>query len=254
MNLLITGGAGFIGSNFVHHMMAKHKDIRITVVDNLTYAGDISNLNPYLTDSRLRFVKGSINDKELIEDLIIDVNYLINFASESHVDRSIQDASPFVKTNVDGVRTMLDVVKNNRSVEFIQISTDEVYGASTNDEYKVEEDRLSPGNPYAASKASAEMFVQSYINTFKINAKIVRLTNNYGPRQNKEKLIPKAINNIINGDIVPIYGSGEQARDWIYVVDSCRAIESIMFNGEMDSIYNISTMVTHTNNEIHCPR
>jgi len=250
MHLLITGGAGFIGSNFVHYMMDKHKDIEITVVDKLTYAGNIGNLNPLLTDSRLRFVKGSINDKELIEELVTDVDYLINFASESHVDRSIQDASPFIKTNVDGVRNMLDVIKNNKKVEFIQISTDEVYGASIDDEYKFEKDCLCPGNPYSASKASAEMFVQSYINTFGIQAKIVRLTNNSGPRQNKEKLIPKTINNFISGDIVPIYGTGEQSRDWIYVDDSCCAIEKVLFKGKTGSVYNISTMIIHTNNEI----
>lgn len=250
MHILITGGAGFIGSNFVHYLCKINKSIKITIVDKLTYAGNLDNLNPLLSDSRIRFIKGSINDWSLFEKLSKEIDCIVNFASESHVDRSIEDASLFLESNVKGVMNLLEVVRIKKNITLVQISTDEVYGASLNCDFKNENDILKPGNPYAASKAAAEMFIQSYKNTFNIQTKIIRMTNNFGPRQHIEKFVPKVITNLINGIDVPIYGTGKQERDWLYVFDSCAAIEKVINLGHNGEIYNVSTMKTKTNIDI----
>lgn len=250
MGILVTGGAGFIGSNFVHHLLNNYSELEVVVIDKLTYAGNLKNLDPLLENPRLRFIEGCISDYDLINPLIESIDFIVNFASESHVDTSISNPLIFAKTNVEGVLNLLEIVVRNKKCCFIQISTDEVYGASNDGDFKKEDSLLKPGNPYAASKASAEMFVLAYANTHKINYKILRLTNNYGPRQHPEKLIPKTITHSINNKKIPLYGAGLQERDWLYVDDSCRAIEKVMFEGKVNEIYNVSTETTKRNIEV----
>ena len=254
---LLTGCAGFIGSNFVYYMLEKYKDIRLVNVDKLTYAGNLENLNDIKDDSRHIFVKGDIGDKELIENLFkeYDFDYVVNFAAESHVDRSISDPEIFVKTNVLGTVNLLQRAKDawykdgkwKEGKKYLQVSTDEVYGALGKDGYFLETTPLDPHSPYSSSKASADLFVKAFYDTYKMPINITRCSNNYGPYQFPEKLIPLMINNVKHHEQLPVYGDGLQIRDWLYVKDHCKAIDMVINGGKIGEVYNIGGHNERTN-------
>lgn len=248
MRLLVTGGAGFIGSNFVHHLLDT-TDHRVVTLDSLTYAGDTRNLSEVLTDEHHRFVEGDIRDEELVDELVSESDAIINFAAESHVDRSIEDAEPFVSTNIDGTRTLLDAAVTHDVDRFVQISTDEVYG--TIDSGSVSEDApLDPRNPYSATKAGADLLALSYYTTHDLPVLITRSSNNYGPRQHREKLIPKFITRAAAGEKLPVYGDGSNVREWMYVEDNCRAIMTVLAEGQPGEVYNVGSDMELTNLEV----
>ncbi|MCR3759856.1 dTDP-glucose 4,6-dehydratase [Clostridium felsineum] len=254
---LVTGGAGFIGSNFVHYMLEKYKDIKIINVDKLTYAGNLENLKGCEQNPNYVFVQADICDKEAIENIFksYDVDYVVNFAAESHVDRSIKMPEVFVQTNVLGTVNLLNIAKNNWETEngfkegkkYLQISTDEVYGSLGKDGFFTETTPLNPHSPYSASKASADMIVQAYFDTFKMPINITRCSNNYGPYQFPEKLIPLLINNCLNKNELPVYGDGMNIRDWLYVEDHCKAIDMVLNEGELGRVYNVGGHNERTN-------
>ena len=248
MRILVTGGAGFIGSNFVHHLLEETDD-EVLTLDALTYAGSKQNLDSVLEHPRHEFVEGDICNREIVEEVIDDLDIIVNFAAESHVDRSIQSAEPFVSTNVQGTQTLLDAARDADIQRFVQISTDEVYGETTHGTFS-EDDRLNPRNPYAATKASADLLVQSYQTTYGIPTLITRSSNNFGPRQHREKLIPKFLQRAQEGEPLPVYGDGSNVREWIYVTDNCRAIETVLRDGEPGEIYNIGSGVELKNIEV----
>ena len=237
MKLLVTGGLGFIGSNFILKML-EHTDIQIINIDAEFYGSDHRNLSKIKDSQRYNFVKGNIANKKFMNEQIAKCDAVVNFAAESFVDRSINDANPFLVSNIRGAFTILDIItKQNKRM--IQISTDEVYGSLSNDT-AVEESKLNPSNPYAATKASAELLIKSYITTFGSDVIITRCTNNFGPRQFIEKLIPKTIILANQNKKIPIYGNGKNIRDWIYVDDHCEAVSLALFNGKSGESYNIS--------------
>jgi dTDP-glucose 4,6-dehydratase len=248
-NYLITGGAGFIGSHFVKLLMTKEPQANIFVLDKLTYAGNLDRINQVIVQDNITFVQGDICNKALVHQVIEDnkINKIINFAAESHVDKSIQGQQEFINTNVLGVQILLSVSKeiwsqkNIQEALFIQISTDEVYGSCSRERQEVftEESPLKPQNPYAATKASAEHLVEAFKNTFNYPAIIVRSSNNYGVDQNKEKFIPMIINKLLEKQPITIYGDGLNKRNWLHVKDNCRAIYKIMTAGQLGEIYNI---------------
>lgn len=240
MKFLITGGAGFIGSNFIHYMLDKYPDYQIINYDKLTYAGNTENLESIQNLNNYTFIKGDINNRELLEyvDDSYNIDVIVNFAAESHVDRSIKNSSDFVKTNIVGTQTLLDVARKN-NLRFIQISTDEVYGSLGPIGYFSEETPLSPNSPYSASKASADLIVRSYHETFGLNTNITRCSNNYGPFQFPEKLIPLMIINALEGKPLPVYGNGKNIRDWLHVKDHCSAIDLVIHKGKPGEVYNI---------------
>lgn len=240
MRLLVTGGAGFIGSNFIHYMLDKYPEYQIINYDKLTYAGNLENLEIIQDCDRYTFIKGDISNKELLEYVVNSyaIDTIVNFAAESHVDRSIKNSSEFVITNVLGTQTLLDVARNN-NLRFIQISTDEVYGTLGATGYFTEQTPLSPNSPYSASKASADMLVRSYHETFALNTNITRCSNNYGPYQFPEKLIPLMIINALKGKPLPVYGDGKNIRDWLHVKDHCSAIDLVIHKGIPGEVYNI---------------
>lgn len=239
MKLLVTGGYGFIGSNFIRYMLEKYPDAQIINVDNLSYGSNFKNLSGVNTE-RYKFVKGDIADYTLIQRLVEDVDAIVNFAAETHVDRSIADPHLFFRSNVDGVLSILEAVRKARkSVRIIQISTDEVYGEILDGSFK-ESDRLNPSSPYSATKAAADMICLAYHRTFNLDIVIARPTNNFGPYQFPEKLIPKTIIRVKLGQKVPIYGTGKNVRDWLYVMDTCEAIDLLLKGGGSGEIYNIS--------------
>ena len=238
MRLLITGGCGFIGSNFIRYLFSKYKDIRVINLDKLTYCGNPDNLSDLSGDIRYEFVKGDICDGSLVTDLVKDVDYVINFAAETHVDRSIKYPDDFIKTNIFGVKTMLEAARKANLTRFIQISTDEVYGDIV-DGFSSEEDRLDPKSPYAATKASGDLLALSYFKTYKLPVTVVRSSNNFGPFQYPEKLIPLFITNLLDDLKVPVYGQGDNIRDWLYVEDNCKGIDEVLRKGESGQIYNI---------------
>jgi dTDP-glucose 4,6-dehydratase len=264
--LLITGGAGFIGSNFVHIMLMKHMDYNIVNLDLLTYCGNLENLQDVEGNPRYAFVKGDIRDRELVDKLFANYNfdYVVNFAAESHVDRSITDPEVFLTTNVLGTQVLLDACKKHWSLEpdnkycrdyrngvkFQQVSTDEVYGALGKTGLFVEAMPLLPNSPYSAAKASADMFVRAYHETFGLPVNTTRCSNNYGPYQFPEKLIPLMINNCLQNKILPVYGDGLQIRDWLYVDDHCEAIDTVLHKGVVGEIYNIGGNNERTNLDI----
>ncbi|RLI99320.1 MAG: dTDP-glucose 4,6-dehydratase [Candidatus Aenigmatarchaeota archaeon] len=244
MHILVTGGLGFIGSNFVRYIIDKVD--KVYVIDAMKFGSNPNNLK----DLDYEFILGDICDYKLMSDLIKKVNVIINFAAETHVDRSISNPFSFIQNNIIGTYTILEAIrKNNKDIKFIHISTDEVYGDIKEGSFK-EDDRLKPSSPYSASKASSDMFVLSYVRTYKINALILRCTNNYGPYQFPEKLIPKSIIRILMDMKIPIYGSGKNIRDWIYVEDHCEAIKLLMDKGKIGEIYNISSGEEKTNLEV----
>lgn len=239
MEILVTGGAGFIGSNFVRHLLSE-TDADVTTLDALTYAGTIENLDGVLDHPRHEFVEGDIRDEETVVELVEDADVVVNFAAESHVDRAIGDARQFVETNVQGTRTLLDAARREGVRRFVQISTDEVYGETLTGKF-TESDRLNPRNPYSATKASADMLAYSYHATHDLPVVITRASNNYGPHQHQEKLIPKLITNALRGEPLPIYGDGTNVREWIHVDDHCRAIAFLLTEGEPGEIYNVGS-------------
>ena len=248
---LITGCAGFIGSNFVHYMLNKYEDILLVNLDKLTYAGNLENLKDVLDDKRHVFVQGDICDKELVSELFnkYDFDYVINFAAESHVDRSIMNPEIFVETNVLGTVNLLQRCNDawydatNKTwkdgKKFLQVSTDEVYGALGKEGYFMETTPLSPHSPYSSSKASADHFVMAFHDTYGMPINITRCSNNYGPYHFPEKLIPLMIANTLNNKKLPVYGTGENVRDWLYVEDHCKAIDLIIHKGRVGEVYNI---------------
>jgi dTDP-glucose 4,6-dehydratase len=252
LELLVTGAAGFIGSNFVR--MIANGELQgvssVKVLDKLTYAGVKSNLDLAANLSRYEFVQGDICDPSVVTDLLRDVDAVINFAAESHVDRSISGAADFVQTNIVGVQVLLDAVKaSGRKIRFLQVSTDEVYGSISEGSW-TEEWPLQPNSPYSASKASGELLARSYNRTHGMDVVITRCSNNYGSHHFPEKLIPLFITNLIEGKKVPVYGTGENVRDWLHVDDHCRGIHSVLMKGRSGEVYNIGGGRELTNNEI----
>ena len=246
MNLLVTGGAGFIGSEFVRSALnGNFKEFgieisKIRVIDALTYAGNLDNLKSIASDDRFDFVHGNICDQSLVTKITQDIDCVINFAAESHVDRSILNSNLFLESNILGLNTLLNATLQNRVKKFVQISTDEVYGSISTgswDEYSP----LLPNSPYSASKASGELLLRSYINTYGINVITTRCSNNYGPFQNIEKLIPLVITNLLNGKKVPVYGDGKNVREWIHVSDHVRAVAFLLAHGTNGETYNIGS-------------
>jgi dTDP-glucose 4,6-dehydratase len=241
MRVLVTGGAGFIGSNFVRRAMQKSFSgiDSITVLDALTYAGIKENLDSVTGQVDLRFVEGNICDEVLVASLLAEVDAVVNFAAESHVDRSIGSAAEFVETNVTGVQVLLDAIKaSGRKIRFMQVSTDEVYGSIESGSWD-ENSPLLPNSPYSASKAGGELLARSYHRTHGMDVVITRCSNNYGPYHFPEKLIPLFITNLLEGKKVPVYGNGKNVRDWLHVDDHCRGIHAALLNGESGEVYNI---------------
>ncbi len=250
MKVLVTGGLGFIGSNFVRYILKNYSDIEVINVDAMKYGANPNNLRDVESDERYSFVKGDIADYELMFKLVKDVDVVVNFAAETHVDRSISNPESFLQSNVVGVFTILEALrKNNPDAKLVHISTDEVYGDIIKGSFK-EDDRLKPSSPYSASKAAADMFVLAYVRTYGLHAMITRCTNNYGPYQFPEKLIPKTIIRASMNLKIPIYGTGKNVRDWIYVLDHCEAVDLVMREGERGEIYNISSGEEKTNLEV----
>ncbi|WP_027108681.1 dTDP-glucose 4,6-dehydratase [Lacticigenium naphthae] len=252
MNILVTGGAGFIGSNFVHYMLRNHPDDKIINLDLLTYAGNIHNLDDLQNNSQHIFVQGNITNTELVSYLIKEytITHVVNFAAESHVDRSITNPEIFVETNVKGTLALLNVAKEYGVHKYLQVSTDEVYGSLGEEGYFTEETPLAPNSPYSASKASADLLVRSYYETYGMNVNITRCSNNYGPYHFPEKLIPLMITNAMEGKNLPIYGDGKNIRDWLHVEDHCQAIDLVLKNGRKGEVYNVGGHNERTNNEI----
>lgn len=251
MKLLVTGGAGFIGSNFIRYILDKNdSDISILNLDDLKYGSNPANLSDLEKDRRYSFFKGDITDFSLVSELIRDADSIVNFAAETHVDRSISAPEAFLQSNVIGVFTILEALRKvNPSARMVHISTDEVYGDILEGSFK-ESDALRPSSPYSASKAASDVFVLGYARTYGLNASITRCTNNYGPYQFPEKLIPKTIIRAYLGLKIPIYGTGKNIRDWIHVEDHCRAVETVLLSGKPGEIYNISSGSEKNNLEI----
>lgn len=252
MNLLVTGGAGFIGSNFIHHMLCTYRNINIINLDVLTYAGNLQNLSDLSHNQHHKFVHGSISNRELVIHLINEnnIDIIVNFAAETHVDRSIANPLSFIETNVQGTLALLEAAKETLVERFIHISTDEVYGSLGKEGYFSEESQIAPNSPYAASKAASDMLVHAYYKTYGLDISITRCSNNFGPYQYPEKLIPLLTTNGVDGEKLPIYGDGSNIRDWIYVKDHCAAIDLVLQKGRKGSIYNIGGKTEKTNNEI----
>ena len=238
MNLLVTGGAGFIGSNFVRYMLARHSDCRIITLDKLTYAGSLANLDGLLRHRRHQFVKGDICDQRLVFRLAARIDAIVNFAAETHVDRSIREPAPFLQTNVVGTGVLLQAARHHRHERYLQISTDEVYGSIARGRTD-ETAPLHPGNPYSAAKAGGDLLVQASWMTYGLPAIISRCCNNYGPYQYPEKLLPLLMTNAQLGLPLPIYGDGLNRRDWLYVTDHCRAVDLLLRRGKPGSVYNV---------------
>ncbi len=252
MKILVTGGAGFIGSNFIRYMLKKYPHYYIINLDKLTYAGNLENLKDVERNPHYKFVKGDITNKALVEKIFDDekIDSVVNFAAESHVDRSIDDPYVFLMTNVLGTQVLLDASLKHSVKKFLQISTDEVYGSLEDTGYFTEQTSLSPNSPYSASKASADLIVKAYHRTYGLPINITRCSNNYGPFQFPEKLIPLMIINALNDKELPIYGDGLNVRDWIHVEDHCRAIDIVLHEGVIGEVYNVGSSCERKNIEI----
>jgi len=250
MKILVTGGAGFIGSNFILYWLKKYPQDKIINLDRLTYAGNLENLSAVEKNANYRFVKGDITDKTLVNQLMKQVDTVVHFAAESHVDRSILDPAPFIKTNIEGTYVLLEAALENKVKRFHHISTDEVFGAlPLNSQEKFNEKSLyAPRSPYSASKAASDHLVRAYHITYQLPITISNCSNNFGPYQFPEKLIPLAITNLIEGKKVPIYGDGLYVRDWLYVEDHCRAIDLILHKGRIGETYFIGGLTEDINN------
>ena len=250
MKILVTGGAGFIGSNFIRHMLSKYDEIEIVNLDLLTYAGRLENLHDIKDNPRHKFVQGDIRKAETVKPILKEgVDMIVNFAAETHVDRSVVEAGSFVLTDVYGTYTLLNAARKYDVAKFVQISTDEVYGSIEKGSFK-ETDILDPSSPYSASKAAADHVARAFYKTYGLHVIITRSSNNYGPYQYPEKLIPKLIIRALHDQRLPIYGDGKQVRDWIYVVDNCDAIDLVSRKGEPGEIYNVASGNERTNIEI----
>lgn len=266
MNILVTGGAGFIGSNFIKYLLQNHPEYHIVNVDALTYAGNLENLKDIETNAHYHFVHADIRDREAVDKIFADheITQVVNFAAESHVDRSIEDPEIFLTTNIIGTQVLLDTAKKywkldpdnkysrayREGVKFLQVSTDEVYGALGETGLFVETLPLQPNSPYSASKASADLIVRAYHETYGLPVNITRCSNNYGPYQFPEKLIPLMINNCLNDKGLPVYGDGMQVRDWLHVTDHCSAINTVLHDGQIGEIYNVGGNNEKANIEI----
>lgn len=250
MRLLVTGGCGFIGSNFIRHILSKYPGYRIVNFDALTYAGNPESLKDIQGDARYTFVKGKIEDAALVNDLVRSADCVIHFAAESHVDRSIVDAQPFLTTNVMGTYVMLTASKEAATKRFIHISTDEVYGSLGDKDKFTEDTPLRPNSPYSASKASGDMLVRAYHETYGLPVIIVRPSNNYGPYQYPEKFIPLMITNLLENKTIPVYGEGRNVRDWLFVGDTCSAIDLILHKGREGEVYNVGGNAERRNIDI----
>jgi len=248
--LLVTGGAGFIGSCFVRHVLKKHPDYKVINLDALTYCGNLDNLRDVENNPNYMFVHGNICDKNLVRQLIAESDFVINFAAESHVDNSISNPEIFIETNVQGTLNLLQVSKELGVERYLQVSTDEVYGTLGKDGYFYETTPLAPNSPYSASKAAADMLVRAYYETYKLPVLNTRCSNNYGPYQYPEKLIPFFISKLLRGEKVPVYGDGLNVRDWLYVYDHCEAIDLVLHKGKVGEVYNIGGHNEKTNIEI----
>lgn len=248
--ILLTGGLGFIGSAMIDHLLSRYPDMTLVCLDALTYAGRRENVASHLSDPRFTLAIGDICDSELLADLFDRYRFtcVLNFAAETHVDRSIQNAAPFIHTNVEGVNALLEQVRRHPFTRFVQISTDEVYGpvSLTERTTKTEEAKLEPTSPYAASKAAGDLLALSYFRTYDLDVVITRSSNCYGPRQYPEKLIPLTIERIVNDRPIPVYGAGQNLRDWLHVEDDCQGIEIAMRKGTKGGIYNISAHDEHS--------
>ena len=238
MRLLVTGGAGFIGSNFVHHTLAKHPESQLIVLDKLTYAGNLKNLEPALSQGRCDFVQMDICDRSVLEPLR-GCDAVIHFAAESHVDRSIEDAAAFVRTNVDGTHNLIQACREARVPRFLHVSTDEVYGSLGDEGQFTEQSPLQPNSPYAATKAASDLLVLAYVHTHAFPAVVTRCSNNYGPYQFPEKFIPLMIAQAMAGERLPVYGAGLNVRDWIHVNDHCSALDAVLQGGREGEVYNV---------------
>lgn len=239
MKLLVTGGAGFIGSNFIHYILKKYPDYKIVNLDKLTYAGNLENLKGLENEPRYKFVKGDICDHGVVDELVKDVDAIVNFAAETHVDRSLYEPGSFIKTDVYGTWVLLEAVKKFKIKKYLQVSTDEVYGDIPKGEFSKETDILKPSSPYSASKAGGDMQVLASRRTFDLPVLITRGSNNYGPYQYPEKIVPLFITNCLENKELPVYDGGTQIRDWIYVDDHCAGIDTVLHKGEFGEIYNI---------------
>jgi dTDP-glucose 4,6-dehydratase len=250
--LIVTGGCGFIGSNFIRDQLARYPEQAIVNIDKLTYAGNLENLADVERDPRYRFERGDICDGSFVNSVIGSgaVDAVVNFAAESHVDRSILDSGPFIQTNVIGTQVLLDACRKAKVRRYVQVSTDEVYGSLGPAGYFTEETPLAANSPYAASKAAADLLVRSYAHTFGLPALITRCSNNYGPYQFPEKLLPLFITNLLHDEPVPVYGDGLNVRDWIHVRDHCTALERVWRAGEPGEVYNIGGRCERTNLEL----
>ncbi|MDY6382633.1 MAG: dTDP-glucose 4,6-dehydratase [Cyanobacteriota bacterium] len=250
MILLVTGGAGFIGSCFIRHELKKHQDYKIINLDALTYCGNIENLNDIKDNPNYKFVHGNICDNKLVRELVEQSDCVINFAAESHVDNSIKHPEIFIETNVQGTLNLLQASKELGVEKYLQVSTDEVYGTLGKSGYFYETTPLAPNSPYSASKASADMLVRAYNKTYGLPTLNTRCSNNYGPYQYPEKLIPFFISRLLKGEKVPVYGDGQNVRDWLYVYDHCEAIDVVLHKGKIGEVYNIGGHNEKTNLEI----
>jgi len=264
INILITGGAGFIGSNFIPYFLEKYENYNIINLDLLTYAGNLENLKECGDNPRYKFIKGDICNRELVEFIFkeYDIRGVIHFAAESHVDNSIKNPGVFIETNVNGTYTLVDVAKkywmdkpfvykeDYKDCRFHHISTDEVYGTLNETDLFTEETPYAPNSPYSASKASSDMIVRSYQETYGLNTVITNCSNNYGPKQHDEKLIPTIIRKALNNEPIPIYGDGKNIRDWLYVLDHCKGIDLVYHTGKEGNVYNIGGRNERTNLQI----
>lgn len=250
--ILVTGGCGFIGSEFVRLQLATYPEVRVVNLDMLTYAGNLENLTAVQNDARYEFVRGDIADRDLVDALLKKHAFdgVVNFAAESHVDRSLLDSGPFVRTNVVGTQVLLDACRKVNVPRYLQVSTDEVYGSLGATGFFTEETPLCPNSPYSASKAAADMLVHAYHHSFNFPAVITRCSNNYGPYQFPEKLLPLFITNLFDNKQVPVYGSGQNVRDWIHVTDHCRGIDAALRRGRAGEVYNFGGRTEKTNLEI----
>ncbi len=249
MKILVTGGAGFIGSHFIRKLLSVKEVQNVLVLDNLTYAGRIENLFEFEEDPRFSFIKGDIRDSKILDELIKEKNFVVNFAAESHVDRSIADSSNFISTNIVGTHTLLEAVIKRTGIRYLQVSTDEVYGSIPIGHW-TEDSPLLPNSPYSASKASADLLVRAFNVTYGVDTVITRCSNNFGSHQFPEKLIPLSIIKLIKGKKIQMYGNGLNVRDWLHVTDHCEGIYLAMIKGKPGSVYNFGANAEKTNLEI----
>lgn len=248
---MVTGGCGFIGSNFVYYLLEQEPTVKVINFDCLTYAGNLDNLTSLKDNPRYHFIKGDITDRKAVDAALdLGVDSIINFAAESHVDRSILDSGPFVQTNIVGTQVLLDAARHRKIPRYVQVSTDEVYGSLGPTGLFTEETPLAPNSPYASSKAAADLLVRAYNHTFDMPCLITRCSNNYGPKQFPEKLIPLFISNLLKNESVPVYGDGMNVRDWIHVKDHCAGIYQVWKKGRIGEVYNLGGRCEKTNLEL----